>query len=156
MSARNSAVRQVADDELLITRVFDAPRELVFKAWSSSEHQMRWLGPDDFTVEHCQIDFRQGGGYRAHLRSPEGIDYWMRGSYREIVEPGRLVFTFAWEEEGERGLETLVTATFAEHGGKTLFTFHQAPFQSAAEREGHTTGWSQCFDRLAGHLATMV
>jgi uncharacterized protein YndB with AHSA1/START domain len=152
-SARSSAARQVADDELLITRVFDAPRSLVFKAWSSSEHQVHWLGPKDFTVEYCQIDFREGGAYRACIRSPEGIDYWMRGHYREIVAPERLVFTFSWEEEGERGLETLVTATFVDEGGKTRMTFHQAPFRSLSERDGHTSGWSECFDRLAAYLA---
>ncbi len=154
MSARNSAVCRPPDDELLIARVFDAPHSLVFEAWSSAEHQMRWLGPTDFTVEHCTVDFREGGRYRAHIRSPEGVDYRIGGTYREIRAPKRLVFTFAWEEAGERGLETLVTATFVDQGGKTLFTFHQKPFQSITERDGHTAGWTQCFDRLAAFLAT--
>lgn len=157
MPARNSAAAAVAEDELLITRVFDAPRSLVFKAWSSSDHQVHWLGPKDFTVQYCHIDFRVGGNYRACIRSPEGTDYWMRGVYREIVAPERLVFTFSWEEEGERGLETIATVTFAEQGSRrTLMTFHQAPFRSLAERDGHTDGWSQCFDRLEVYVATMA
>ena len=74
MVARSSAVRQAADDELFIERVFDAPRRLVFKAWTSAEYQLHWLGPKDFTVEFCEIDFRVGGKYRARIRSPEGQD----------------------------------------------------------------------------------
>ena len=156
MPARNSAAAELADDELLITRVFDAPRSLVFKAWTSSDHQVHWLGPKDFTVQYCHIDFRVGGSYRACIRSPDGTDYWMRGTYREIVAPERLVFTFSWEEDGERGLETVATVTFQEQGSKrTLMTFHQVPFQSLSERDGHTNGWSQCFERLATYLATM-
>lgn len=152
MVARSSAVQHTADDELFIERVFDAPRRLVFKAWTSSEYQMHWLGPKDFTVELCEIDFRVGGKYRARIRSPEGQDYTMYGVYREIVAPERLVFTFAWEEEGERGLQTLVTIDFTDQGARTLMSFHQAPFQSLAERDGHNGGWTQCFDRLAVYL----
>ena len=107
-----------AQHEVVITRAFDAPRALVFKAWSAPEHMVRWLGPKNFTAPHCTMDFRVGGAYRACICSPEGKEYWMRGIYREIVEPERIVFTFSWEEEGERGRENLVTVTFAEQGGK--------------------------------------
>jgi uncharacterized protein YndB with AHSA1/START domain len=152
MVARSSAAQHTADDELFIERVFDAPPRLVFKAWTSAEYQMHWLGPKDFTVEFCEIDFCVGGKYRARIRSPEGRDHTMYGVYREIAAPERLVFTFAWEEEGERGLETLVTIDFIDQGNKTLMSFHQAPFQSLAERDGHNGGWTQCFDRLAAYL----
>lgn len=156
-SARSSAARRPADDELLVTREFAAPRGLVFEAWSAAEHQVEWLGPKDFTVESCQVDFRVGGQYRACIRSPEGKDYWMRGTYREIVPPERLVFTFAWEEPGERGLETLVTIDFdALAAGRTRMTFRQAPFQSLSERDGHTTGWTECFDRLEAFVARVA
>jgi uncharacterized protein YndB with AHSA1/START domain len=70
-----------------------------------------------------------------------------------VVEPQRLVFTFVWEEEGERGLETLVTVTFAAEGQKTRMTFRHEPFQSIAERDGHGYGWTSTFDRLDEHLA---
>jgi uncharacterized protein YndB with AHSA1/START domain len=70
-----------------------------------------------------------------------------------VTPPVRVVFTFAWEEEGERGLDTLVTVTFAEQGGKTQMTFRQTPFQSVEERDGHRGGWSSSFDRL-GELVT--
>jgi uncharacterized protein YndB with AHSA1/START domain len=72
--------------------------------------------------------------------------------FREIVEPSLLVFTFAWDEEGERGLATIVTITFTDLGGRTLLTFHQTPFQSAAERDGHEGGWNSTFDRLEDSL----
>jgi uncharacterized protein YndB with AHSA1/START domain len=75
------------------------------------------------------------------------------GVFREIVAPERLVFTFAWDEEGERGLETLVTITFAEQNGKTLMTFRQIPFQSAEERDGHRGGWTSAFDRFDEELS---
>jgi uncharacterized protein YndB with AHSA1/START domain len=76
-----------------------------------------------------------------------------RGVFREIVEPSLLSFTFAWDEEGERGLETLVTLTFADLGSKTLFTLHQTPFQSDGERDGHGEGWNSTLDRLEEALA---
>ena len=154
MSARNSAATQVAQHELLITRIFDAPRELVFQAWTKPEHQARWMGPKDFTVPSCKMDFRIGGAYRTCIISPDGSEYWMRGIYREIVEPERIVFTFSWEEEGERGMETLVTLIFTEHEGKTKLKFRQTPFQSIAERDSHSEGWNECFDRLAAFVTS--
>jgi uncharacterized protein YndB with AHSA1/START domain len=153
MAATATATRPTAQHELIITRTFDAPRALVFKAWSAPEHMVRWLGPKDFTAPHCSMDFRVGGAYRACIRSPEGKEYWMRGIYREIVAPERIMFTFSWEEEGERGRENLVTVTFAEQDRKTRMTFRQAFFESVSERDSHNEGWSECFDRLAQFLA---
>ena len=154
MSARNSRPAPGATHELFISHVFDAPPALVFEAWTKAEHRLRWWGPKDYTVLSCEMDFRVGGAYRIGIRSPEGVDYWMHGVHRTIVEAERLAFTFAWEEEGERGLETLVTVTFVEQDGKTRMSFHQAPFHSIAERDGHQGGWSECLDRLAAYAAT--
>ena len=153
MAATATATNAMAQHELVITRTFDAPRALVFTAWSKAEHAVRWFGPKNFTVPHCKMDFRVGGAYRACICSPDGQEYWMRGIYREIVEPERIVFTFAWEEEGERGRENLVTVTFAEQDGKTRMIFRQAFFESVSERDSHNEGWSECFDRLAQFLA---
>ena len=90
------------------------------------------------------MDARPGGEWRACLKSTEnGSELWHHGVFREVVAPERLAFTFVWEEEGERGLETLVTITFADQDGKTLMTFRHEPFQSIAERDGHNGGWSQ-------------
>lgn len=153
MAATATATRPTAQHEVVITRTFDAPRPLVFKAWSAAEHMVRWLGPKNFSAPHCTMDFRPGGAYRACICSPDGQEYWMRGIYREIVEPERIVFTFSWEEEGERGRENLVTVTFAEQGGKTRMTFRQAFFESIEQRDSHHEGWSECIDRLAQFLA---
>jgi uncharacterized protein YndB with AHSA1/START domain len=140
--------------ELVITRVFDAPRELVFRAWTDVAHLRQWFGPKHHPACEMSIDIRPGGRWRGCLRSTEaaGKDLWLGGVYREIVPPKRLVFTFAWEEEGERGLETLVTITLSDEGGKTRMTFRQSPFQSSGELDGHRGGWTSCFDRLDEHL----
>lgn len=154
MSMNN--VMTIQDRQLTITRLFDAPRSLVFKVWTQPEHFSRWLGPKDFTTIGCQMNVQVGGMYRACIRSPEGTDYWMQGIYREIVEPERLVFTFAWEDENSQPKhETLVTVTFEEQGNKTLMTFQQAIFESIESRDSHNTGWSECFDRLATYLTAL-
>ena len=156
MATRNSSIAEAAEPVLEITRIIDAPRSLVFKVWTTSEHWARWLGPRDFTTPSCEMDFRPGGAYRACIRSPEGTDYWMRGVYREIVEPDRIVFTFAWEDEkGKLGHETLVTVTFAEHQSKTKLTFRQAVFETIADRDSHREGWSECLDRMEAYLTTL-
>jgi uncharacterized protein YndB with AHSA1/START domain len=149
-------IKPSAKGELTITRVFNAPRVLVFKVWTDPRHAVKWWGPVHHPAAHLEMDVRPGGAWCARLRSTEtGKDLWHRGVFREVVAPERLVFTFAWDEDGERGLETLVTVTFAEQGGKTLMTFRHAPFQSAAERDGHQGGWTSCFDRLDAELARL-
>jgi uncharacterized protein YndB with AHSA1/START domain len=155
MAASASAAARPAERELVITRVFDAPRPLVFKAWTEPEHLVRWWGPQGFTTPSCTMDVRPGGAFRLCMRSPEGTDHWLRGVYREIVEPERLVCTWAWEDaEGKPGHETLLTVSFADHGGKTKLTLHQAVFESVTARDSHQGGWTECLDRLAGYLAT--
>jgi uncharacterized protein YndB with AHSA1/START domain len=142
--------------ELTITRVLNAPRTLVFKVWTQPEHFSRWLGPKDFTTIGCQMNVQVGGMYRACIRSPEGNDHWMQGVYREVIEPERLVFTFAWEDENSQPKhETLVTVTFEEQDNKTLMTFRQAIFESTESRDSHNTGWSECFDRLETYLTAL-
>lgn len=142
-----------AERELVITRVFDAPRELVFKAWTDKRHAMNWWGPKHHPATQVDMDVRPGGRWRHCLRSVEtGQNLWHGGVFREVVPPERLVFTFTWEEEGERGMETLVTVVFDDVGGKTQMTMRQTPFQSFGERDGHHEGWSSAFDRLAEHL----
>lgn len=142
----------VSDRELLIMRVFDAPRELVFEAWTKPEHLIRWWGPAEFPADSITVDVRPGGRWRHSLRSLEdGSLLWHEGEFREVVPPERLVFTFAWDGSEE----TIVTVTFEERaGGKTLMTFHQAPFSKVPDRDGHIEGWTSCFDRLEEHLAS--
>lgn len=153
MATAAKATNAMAQHELVITRTFEAPRALVFRAWTKPEHMVRWLGPKNFSAPSCTMDFRPGGAYRACICAPDGKEYWMRGIYREIVEPERLMFTFSWEEDGERGRETLITVTFGEQGDKTRMTFRQAFFESIEQRDSHHEGWSECLERLAQYLA---
>lgn len=150
-----SAVTQ--DNELLIQRTFDARPELVFRVWTTPAHLMRWWGPKDFTLLEFEQDFRPGGAYRSCIRSPEGSAFWMAGVYREIVPGQRIVMTFRWEGGGYDGLETLVTVTFDEApGGRTAFSFHQAPFPDVEARDSHVGGWNGLLDKLAVYLETQA
>jgi uncharacterized protein YndB with AHSA1/START domain len=87
MTAENSAATQMAERELVIERIFDAPRRLVFKAWTDPEHMVHWFGPRGFTSTILKNELRPGGSYRIHMRGPDGDDHWTQGVYREIVEP---------------------------------------------------------------------
>jgi uncharacterized protein YndB with AHSA1/START domain len=149
-----NANKTSSQDDLVITRVFKAPPALVFAAWTQPEHLAHWSGPQGFTTPHHEMDLRPGGRYRACLRSPEGVDHWVQGVYREIQPPARLVMTHAWENEGGRpGPETLITVTLTEEGpGRTRMDFRQTGFTSKESLGGHRGGWSSSFDRLAAHV----
>lgn len=138
---------------LKVTRTFDAPRELVWKAWTRPEHALQWWGPKHHPATDVVWDARVGGRWRNCLRSVETGDLlWHGGEFREVAQPERLAFTFAWEEPGERGIETLVTLEFIARGDKTEMTMRQVPFHSIDERDGHDEGWNSTFDRLAEFL----
>ena len=140
--------------ELTVSRVFDTPRETVFRAWTDPEQATLWWGPQGFTTISCEMDVRPGGAYRACMRSPEGTRHCRRGVYREVVTPERLVFTFAWEDaHGDPGHEMVVTVTFADIGGKTALTLHQAVFETVAARDDHRRGWISTIERFAEYLA---
>jgi uncharacterized protein YndB with AHSA1/START domain len=147
--------------ELLTTRVFDAPRDLVFKAWTDPERLQRWWGPQGFTNPVCEVDVRRGGTIRIHMRAPDGAVYPMTGEFHEIVEPERLVFTSrALDGNGEALFEVLNTVTFAEEGGKTKLTLHarvsDVKGDAAQHLAGMEQGWSMSLDRLADRLAAEV
>lgn len=154
MAARASAATQADDRELVITRVFDAPRELVFRAWTDPEQFARWWGKAGMTVTSATRDARPDGVHRSCLRSSAGQEFWAGGRFREVIEPERLVFTFAWDRyEGMPANEMLVTVTFAEEGGKTRMVFTQTPFLTLEACESHRGGWNESFDKLAVHLS---
>ena len=156
MAARHDHIVEPAERELVIIRIFDAPRELVFRAWTDPRLAKDWFGPRDYPATHMEMDVRPGGAWRGCLRSTEsGKELRLGGVFREVTPPERVIFTFAWEEEGERGLETEVTLTFTERDGKTRMTFRQVPFQSVEERDGHQGGWTSSFDRLEEYVAHM-
>ena len=151
--------------ELTIVRVFDAPRELVWKTWTDPERVKRWWGAKGFTAPVYKADLRVGGRYLYCMRSPDGQDVWGTGVYREIVPPERIVATDSFADEkgnivpathygmgADMPLELLVTVTFEEHGGKTKLTLRHAGFAPGEDRDSAQTGWNQSFDKLAEAL----
>ena len=137
--------------ELTIERVFNAPRELVFQAWTKPEHLVHWWGPKGFTLPTCEMKFRVGGSFRLVMRGPDGKDYPFQGAYLEIVEPERIVFQGTIHDEP--GHQVWTTVTFAEEHGKTKVTVQQTySFESDATR-GAPEGWRQTLDRLGEYLA---
>src|SRR5437870_2775756 len=144
--------------ELAITRIFDAPRDLVFKAWTDQKQLAQWWGPKLFTNPVCELDVRPGGAIRIHMRGPDGTVYPLKGVFREIVEPERLVFTSSALEdaEGNPQFETITTVTFAEQNGKTKLTVHEVVVKAQPGSEGAIAGmeegWNQSLDKLAAEL----
>jgi uncharacterized protein YndB with AHSA1/START domain len=138
---------------LRLSRSFAAPRERVFRAFTAPTQLVRWWGPKGFTVPACTLDVRVGGAWRTVMRSPEGKDHIVSGVYREIMPPERLVFTWAWEEDGARGHETVVTIEFSETPGGTRLELTHERFQTEDSRNAHRDGWSSCLDCLEEALA---
>jgi uncharacterized protein YndB with AHSA1/START domain len=142
------------DRTLIITRLLDAPRHMVFAAWVDQHQAGQWWGPKGFVPISCTMDVRVGGAWQRAMRGADGIERRARGVYREIVAPERLVFTYAWERSPEHtGHETLVTLTFVDRGGRTELTLRQELFETVAARDDHHGGWSGCLDRFADYLA---
>lgn len=156
MANKPDIAAQPGPREFVITRVFDAPRSFVFRVWTAPEHLARWWGPKGFTTVSCHMDVRPGGTWFRKMRAPDGTEDRRRGIYHEILEPERLVFTYASEDaEGNFGHETLVTVTFADLGGKTKLTLRQAVFESIAARDAHEGGWTGCLERFTDYLANL-
>jgi uncharacterized protein YndB with AHSA1/START domain len=144
---------EVSDLDLIVTRLIDAPRAMVFKAWTDPTQVARWWGPKGYVTTHCEMDIREGGAYRCCMRSPKGTDHWKRGVYQEILAPERIVFTFAWEDPtGHPGHQTLITVTFEEAGAKTQLTLHQRVFDTVENRDSHRIGWTSCLERFAEYM----
>jgi uncharacterized protein YndB with AHSA1/START domain len=165
LAAKRIPAREPSAPELVITRVFDAPAGLVFKAWTDPGRIARWWGPKGFTTPFCKVDLRKGGVFHYCMRSPEGRDYWGKGIYREIVEPERIVFTDVFSDEkgdtvqpASYGMspdwpaQSLVTVTFVELDGRTELTLHHGVPEDVAERTGARQGWAESLEKLAEYL----
>jgi uncharacterized protein YndB with AHSA1/START domain len=145
--------------DLVLTRFFDAPREVVFQAWTEPQHLVHWWGPKGFTNPVCEGDIRPGGSLRIVMRGPNGVEYPMTAVFRKIVEPERLVFlSQAYKDaQGRYQLEVLVTVVFSDQDGKTRMDFRAqvitATPAAAGPLAGMETGWSQSLDRLSAHVA---
>jgi uncharacterized protein YndB with AHSA1/START domain len=153
-----AAAKPIAESEVVLTRVFDAPRALVFRTWIEPRHLAQWWGPRDFTNPVCELDARVGGKILIHMRAPNGTVYPMTGTFREIVTPERLVFTAVAEDYAGRALlEGLVTVTFEEQGRQTKLTVREKAVALAPAAgpmlAGMETGWAQSLDRLETAVA---
>jgi uncharacterized protein YndB with AHSA1/START domain len=142
---------------LVISRTFGAPRDLVFKAWSSAEHMKRWFSPEGCTVPEAEIDFRPGGVFAVCMHLPSGEDHWTRGTFDEVSPPDRLVFTAGVTFGGETKFTVHTIVTFEDHGAGTRMTVHQSydildpAFLFAVE--GATEGWRTTLDKLEREVA---
>lgn len=160
MTERSSAATS-ALPELTLTRVFDAPRRLVFKAWTDESQVAKWWGPKGFTTPLCKLDAHPGGAIRIDMRAPNGVVYPMGGRFIEIVEPEKLVFTTTAieDKDGRPLLETIVTVTFAEEEGKTKLTVHvrvtKAGPEASSALAGMEQGWTETVSRLESFVITL-
>lgn len=137
--------------ELVLTRVFDAPRRLVFEAWTKAEHVSHWFAPRPLTMARCEVDFRPGGAFRFVMHAPDGTDYPFEGAFREIVPPERIVFTGTVHE----GNVAVTTVTFVEHEGKTTLTMKQTFTIESDATRGAKQGWTMTLDQLGEHLTKL-
>ena len=153
MGAAANLIKEPADRVLVIERVFDAPRKLVFDAWTQPEHIAKWWGPRGFKSTVLRSELRPGGAYRIHMLGPDG-DHWTQGVYREVVPPERLVMVGSWADAQGNPTrpETTLTLIFEELAGKTRLTLHNAIFESTTARDMHQSGWSSALDCLAEYL----
>lgn len=158
MSSASPLHNESSEPEIFMERILDAPRELVFEAWTNPDHLSKWWGPRGFTNPVCDLDVRPGGKWRVEQRSPDGNVYPFKGIYLEVVRPERLVYTFGMEGMYED--KTIVDyLTFEDLGGKTKLIM-RTRFDSAEDRDamlatGMEQGANETMDRLAEHLAQL-
>ena len=154
-SSHTLTVTTPSEREILMTRVFDAPRELVFEAHSTPEHMKEWWGPRGFTMPVCEMDFRPGGAYRFVQRGPDGEEYAFRGEFREIVRPEKIVWTF--EFEGMPGNVSVDTLTLEEEEDGRTTLIARSVFDTVEQRDGMLqsgmeSGAAETYDRLEEYL----
>jgi uncharacterized protein YndB with AHSA1/START domain len=143
--------------EIVLTRVFDAPRSMVFDAFTKPELLKHWFGPRGWSLVVCEVDYRVGGTFRFVLRSPDGRDMGMRGVYREIAAPDRSVHTESFDDFPG---ESVVTTVMVEDGGKTTMTatilYPSQEVRDAVIKSGMEHGAAETYDKLAEHLASIA
>jgi uncharacterized protein YndB with AHSA1/START domain len=130
---------------LHMTRVFDAPRRLVFEAWSKPEHVSRWFTPRPLTTPKCEMDFRTGGKFYLVMRMPDGIEFPMDATYTEVMPPEKIAFSATIHG----GIDITTTVTFTEHDGKTTIVVHQTYSKEGDATRGAEQGWTATLNQLA-------
>jgi len=160
MDVRKNDLTNTADREIVITRTFDAPRELVWKAWTNPKHLVNWWGPNGFTATIEKMDVRVGGVWKHVMHGPEGTDYPNSSVFKEIVKPERIVYSHGGGKEGGPGAHFVAIWTFEDLGEQTRLTI-RGVFDSPADRDfvvkeyGAIEGGKQTLQRLADYLPKM-
>ena len=150
-----------SDRELVLTRIIDAPREKLFRAWTDPELLKQWFAPLPYTTPHAEMDVRPGGSSLIVMRGPDGNEFPNRGVYLEVVENERIVFTDAYTKAWEPSEKPFMTVilTFEDEGGKTRYTARVLHWMVADremhEKMGFHEGWGQCADQLAALVAKL-
>ena len=140
------------DKILRLERIFAATPQQLFDAWTKADQLVRWWGPEGCTTPHCDLDIRQGGAWITTMRHNDGSENTVSGVYRLIEPPRRLVFTWAWHNDGARGHESEVALDFEPVDGGTRMVLVQKTFQSDEQCDKHRMGWTSSFNDLARHI----
>jgi uncharacterized protein YndB with AHSA1/START domain len=162
----NNTLKKTAENALVITRIFNAPVKLVWKAWTDPKHLMQWWGPKNFTSPTCKIDFREGGKYIFCMRSAEGQEFYTTGTFREIIPLEKIVWTDSFSDEkgnvvpaSQYGMgedfpqELLVTLLFEDQGTKTKFILRHEGMPAGEMNDMTAVGWNESLDKLAETLS---
>lgn len=165
MVTGNKEATETGSRDVVITRVLDASREAVWRAWTEPERFMKWWGPAIFTSPRCEIDLRVGGKFLWVMRWPDGRDNFNTGTYLEIVPPERLVYVTSFADEhgnavpathygmsADIAMEMHVTVTFEDDGVRTTMTVTHAGLPAGEMSESARQGWNESFDKLAASL----
>lgn len=156
-NARSNRIPEPSEWDLVLTRTFDAPPELVFKVWTDPAHVGQWWGPKGFTNPRCEVDARPGGRIHIDMRAPDGVVYPMAAVFEEVREPERIVFvTSALDGNGNSMFDIRNTVTFRDRQGKTELTLRAQVIQTTAVApqylKGMEAGWNQSLDRLDDYV----
>ena len=138
---------------LRLQRILPAPRAVVWAALTDPEEIRAWWGPKGYEARHVRFEPRVGADYRIEMQPPEGDVFFLSGTFREVVPPHRLAYTFVWDPPDPDDRETTAQLVLEDRGGRTDVAFTQGPFATEARRALHEGGWTDSFDRLEQHLA---
>jgi uncharacterized protein YndB with AHSA1/START domain len=133
---------------LEIRRIVPAARPVVFGAFSAPDEMAQWWGPEGFSAPSVKFSPSVGDSYRIQMQPPDGDPFYLTGEFREVDPPGRLAYTFSWEDPDPDDVETLVELSFRDLGESTEVVFTQGPFNSEARRELHRKGWTDSLNKL--------
>lgn len=144
--------KRVSPTEIEVSRIFAAPRALVFDVFTKAEHLLQWMwGPDEWKLAECAIDLRVGGAFRYVWRNADNVEMGMNGRYREITRPEKIVHTEIFDEDWTGG-ETVVTTTFTDVDGgtqvKTMVAYQSEAGCDGATKTDMLAGWARCYERL--------